>query len=47
MRSAMAKSLAEVDVQNPDSIKQAADAFVPVLEAPNEVTRETEVIITE
>ena len=43
MRSRMAKTLREIPLENPDSVQQAADAFGPVLAAPHEVSKETEV----
>ena len=41
----MVEALTKVEVQSSESVKQTADALAPLLETPDEVTEETQVIL--
>lgn len=45
MRSTMVEALTKVEVQSSENVKQTADALAPLLETPDEVTEETQVIL--
>ena len=45
MRSTMVEALTKVEVQSSEDVKQTADALAPLLETPDEVTEETQVIL--
>ena len=41
----MVEALTKVEVQSSENVKQTADALAPLLETPDEVTEETQVIL--
>ena len=45
MRSTMVEALTKIEVQSSENVKQTADALAPLLETPDEVTEETQVIL--
>ena len=45
MRSTMVEALTKIEVQSSENVKQTADALAPLLETPDEVTEETQVIV--
>ena len=45
MRSTMVEALTKVEVQSSENVKQTADVLAPLLETPDEVTEETQVIL--
>ena len=45
MRSTMVEALTKIEVQSSENVKQTADTLAPLLETPDEVTEETQVIL--
>ena len=41
----MVEALTKIEVQSSENVKQTADALAPLLETPDEVTEETQVIL--